>query len=100
MQFVHRKDGWPGMVSHGLRGLSSFPVTKEVTFVNSPLSERPTSRPPVSYERRVRKAKRFQDEVSADAKKLPARMVLSCANETTRVDRKLRLHNSAIREAH
>lgn len=36
---LYRKDGWPGMVSHGLRGPSSFLVTKEATFVNSPLSE-------------------------------------------------------------
>lgn len=60
----------PELVSHGLLGPSSFPVTKEeATFVNSPLRETDVASPLLSYEIRVRKAKRPRDEVSADAKK-------------------------------
>lgn len=83
--FVPGKDDWTGngFSTMALRGPTSFPVTKEATSVNSPaLTERPTSRPPGELRKTCSGRQRgTQDEVSADAKKYRARMVLPCTND-------------------
>lgn len=69
-------------------------------FVNSPLRETDVASPLLSYERRVRKAKRPRDEVSADAKKqrrewcFRALTTKRSEDKTWRSDGRLRSRNS------